>query len=127
VTATTTGTRVVALLGIAFWVVSGAWAFASPASFYDAVATYPPFNAHFLRDIGSFMLGLGAGLGVALRWRDALAAALAGSAVGATFHVAAHVIDLDQGGSLADILGLAVLALAFIAAALAQHRRAQQV
>jgi hypothetical protein len=126
VTATTTGIRVVALVGIAFWVVSGTWAFASPASFYDAVATYPPFNAHFLRDIGSFMLGLGAGLAVALWWRDALAAALAGSAVGATFHVASHIIDLDQGGSWVDIVGLAALALALGAAALAQRRRAQQ-
>jgi hypothetical protein len=121
--AKTTGTLVVALGAIAFWIVSGAWAFASPASFYDAVATYPPFNAHFLRDAGAFMLGLGGGLVVALRWRDALAAALAGSAVGATFHVAAHVIDLEQGGSLADIAGLTALAVALVAAAVAQRRR----
>lgn len=120
---TTTAVRVVALLGIAFWVVSGAWAFASPASFYDAVATYPPFNAHFLRDAGSFMLGLGGVLAFGLWWRDALAAALAGSAVGATFHVAAHVIDREQGGSLSDTLALAALAIAFAAAAAAQRKR----
>ena len=121
--ATTTGTRMVAVIGIAFWVVFGAWAFASPATFYDAVAAYPPFNAHFLRDSCAFMLGLGAGLAAALWWRDALAAALGGSAVAATFHVAAHVIDRHQGGSLADTLGLAALAAAFVATAVAQRRR----
>lgn len=117
-----TAVRMVALLGVAFWLVSGAWAFASPASFYDAVAAYPPFNAHFLRDAGAFMLGLGGGLVFGLWWRDALAAALAGSGVGATFHVAAHVIDRQQGGSLSDTLALAALAVAFAAAALAQRK-----
>lgn len=120
---TTTGTRAVAVLGIAFWLVMGTWAFLTPAGFYDAVATYPPFNAHFLRDAGAFMLGLGAGLAVALRWRDALAAALAGSAVAALVHTAAHVVDRAQGGSLWDTLGLAALAVAFVVAAAAQHRR----
>ena len=121
---TTTGTRAVALIGIAFWVIFGAWAFAAPAAFYDAVATYPPFNAHFLRDAGAFMLGLGAGLATALWWRDALAAALAGSGVAAVFHTAGHVIDRELGGSLGDTLGLAVLAVALVVAAVAQHRRA---
>lgn len=119
----TTGIRIVALLGTAFWLVSGSWAFAAPAAFYDAVATYPPFNAHFLRDAGAFMLGLGGGLAIALWWRDALAAALAGSAVGAAFHTAAHVIDRAQGGSLSDTLGLATLTVAFVLAAVMQHRR----
>lgn len=118
----TTGTRIVAGVGIVFWVVSGAWAFAAPAAFYDSVATYPPFNAHFLRDAGSFMLGLGGGLALGLWWRDALAAVLGGSAVGAVFHVAAHVIDRHQGGSLGETLALGVLAVAFVIAAVVQRR-----
>lgn len=120
---TTTGIRAVALLGIAFWVGSGAWAFASPDSFYDAVATYPPYNPHFLRDVGTFMLGLGGGLVFGLWWRDALAAALGGSAVAGTFHIASHVLDRHQGGSLVDTVALSVLAVAFIVAAGAQRRR----
>ena len=120
---TTAGTRAVALIGLAFWVVFGTWAFAAPASFYDAVAAYPPFNAHFLRDAGAFMLGLGGGLAAGLWWRDALAAALAGSGVAAVFHTAGHVIDRELGGSLGDTLGLAVLALALVVAAAAQRRR----
>lgn len=123
---TTTATRAVALLGIAFWAVSGAWAFASPASFYDAVAAYPPFNAHFLRDAGSFMLGLGGALAFGLWWRSALAAALAGSAIGAVFHVAAHVIDREQGGSWVETAGLAALAVAFVVAAVVQRRAQAQ-
>ena len=119
----TTGARVAAWLGVVFWVGSGAWAFASPASFYDALATYPPFNAHFLRDAGAFMLGLGGGLVLGLWWRDALAAVLGGSAVGGVFHVAAHIIDREQGGSLSDTLGLAALAVVFVAGALTQRRQ----
>jgi peptidoglycan/LPS O-acetylase OafA/YrhL len=120
----TSPVRAVAALGILFWLASGLWAFASPSSFYDAVATYPPYNAHFLRDAGAFMLGLGGALGLGLWWRDALAAALGGSAVGGALHVAAHVIDRHQGGSLGDTLALTVLALAFATAAVAQRRRA---
>jgi hypothetical protein len=119
----TTGVRIVAGLGIIFWVVTGLWAFSSPASFYDAVATYPPYNPHFIRDIGAFTLGLGGGLALGLWVRDALAAVLGGSAVGGGFHVAAHVIDREQGGSLADTLGLAALAVAFVVATIAQARR----
>lgn len=122
----TTGARVAAWLGVVFWVVSGAWAFGSPASFYDAAATYPPFNAHFLRDTGAFMLGLGGALVFGLWWRDALAAVLGGSAVGGIFHVAAHILDREQGGSLTDTLGLAALAVVFVAGALAQRRQTQR-
>lgn len=122
----TTGARVAAWVGVVFWVASGAWAFGSPAAFYDAVATYPPFNAHFLRDAGAFMLGLGGALIFGLWWRDALGAVLAGSAVGGSFHVAAHVIDREQGGSWSETLALAALALIFAAGALAQRRREQR-
>ena len=34
--------------------VVGVWSFVSPGSFYDVVATYPPENDHFLKDIGSW-------------------------------------------------------------------------
>jgi hypothetical protein len=30
-----------------------------PHSFYDNVATFEPYNRHFLHDIGAFTIGLG--------------------------------------------------------------------
>jgi hypothetical protein len=33
-------------------VATGLWAFAAPRSFFEVVATYPPFNEHLLHDIG---------------------------------------------------------------------------
>ena len=48
----------------------GLWAFAAPQSFFNTTATFEPYNEHFLHDIGSFMLGLGATLLLATRMTD---------------------------------------------------------
>ena len=66
----TTVTRLALVVGIAFWVGFGLWAFVDPRSFYDALATFKPYNKHFLHDIGAFQIGIGAGLYAATRWRD---------------------------------------------------------
>lgn len=111
-----------AWLAIAFWGVGGAWAFLSPATFFDSVANFPPYNAHFLRDAGAFMLGLGAAIALALRWTGALAVALGATAVAGVFHVISHVLDRAQGGSLRDTIGLGVFAVVVSVAAWAQQR-----
>ena len=115
--------RAIAILAVVFWAVFGMWAFAAPASFYEAVAVYPPFNAHFLRDAGAFELGLAGAVAAGLRWRDALATALAGTAVAGVFHFAAHVIDSERGGSFATTTALGVLAAIFVAGAILQLKR----
>jgi hypothetical protein len=94
----------------------GLWAFFAARSFYDAVATYPPYNEHFLHDIGAFNLGLGAVLLLTLKWSDALLLALAGNAVGATFHAASHIADAEINGPRDPIL-TTLLAVTLIAAA----------
>ena len=103
------------ILGIAAVCNTGAglWAFAGPRSFYDLIATYPPNNAHFIRDIGAFLLGLGAVLIGALVWRDAAFVVLLGSTVAAGFHWASHLIDRHHGGTGADpwLTGLFALLL----------------
>lgn len=122
-TGTDRGARLVAGLSGAVFAIFGAWAFAAPRSFFDTVAVFEPYNAHFVRDIGAFQLGLGAVLLLALVWRDALLVVLAGVGLGSAFHVAAHVIDRDLGGTPAtDIPFFAVITVVLIAAAVSRAR-----
>lgn len=92
---------VVALAAI-FQVGTGAWAFFAPESFYDAIATFPPYNVHFLHDIGAFLIGIGVALAAALLWRDALFVVLLGGAIGGSIHWVSHVLDRDHGGAASD-------------------------
>ncbi len=96
----------------------------APQNFFETLADYPPYNEHFLHDIGAFQIGLRATLVFALIWRsDALLVALAGCGVGGAFHIWAHLTDHDLGGETYQtvIIGL-VAALLFTGAAM-QWRR----
>lgn len=93
----------------------GAWAFLDPSGFYAAAAVFPPYNRHFLHDIGAFQLGLGATLLLTQVWSDALLVALAGTAVGAMVHFVSHLTDRSLGGRPSTDLPL----LGALAAALA--------
>ena len=118
--------RGVALLGAAAFLGFGLWAFVAPAAFYDTAAVFPPYNAHFVRDIGAFQVGLGAVLGLAAfpDRVEGVAAALLGVGTGGLVHAVGHVLDSDLGGNPAlDIPGLGLLALALLAAGVARLRR----
>ena len=91
------GKRRVALAAGVGLAGTGLWAFFAPASFYD-FATYPPYNRHFIHDVGAFLLGLGAVLAIAGFVRDGLFVAVGGNAVGAWFHGISHLIDKEIGG-----------------------------
>ncbi|HEX2030644.1 MAG TPA: hypothetical protein VHL78_04480 [Actinomycetota bacterium] len=107
------GPRIVAGAAGVGLVGSGAWAFLFPGSFYETLATFPPPNVHLLRDIGAFLIGLGAVLVFSLAWSDALLAGLAGVAVGSALHLVSHVVDLDRGGSpVRDLVLLSLLTAA---------------
>jgi hypothetical protein len=108
-------TAVTALAAI-FHVGSGAWAFFAPTSFFDVIATFPPYNVHFIHDIGAFLLGIGVALASALRWRDALFVVLLGGTVAASFHWISHVLDHDRGGAASDPWTLGAFALLLVAA-----------
>ncbi len=101
-------------VGAAFFIGVGLWAFFGPRSFFDQLATFEPYNPHFLHDIGAFQVGIGAALAAAL-WRrtDAIFAALAGAGVGSAFHTVAHIRDNDLGGMDSDpyVFGIAALLL----------------
>lgn len=111
--------RGVAFLGVAFWLVTGAWAFFAPQNFFENVGTFEPYNEHFIHDLGAFSLGLGAVLVLALLGVPALATALGGGAVAAVFHELAHIIDSDKGGRDTDPIGLGIVAVLTLAAAAA--------
>ncbi len=93
----------------------GIWALVDPSSFFDNVADWPPYNRHFIHDIGAFQVGLGAVLLFALIWRsDAVLAALGGAAIGGTLHWIAHSTDEELGGSDTDPYLLGVVALILV-------------
>jgi hypothetical protein len=113
---TTTGNFTRLLVGIAAVLLlgTGFWAMLSPESFYAAIATYPPFNRHFVHDIGVFQLGLGASLALALIVSDALLVALGANAVAASAHFVSHAIDRDLGGQPSDPLTIGLFALVLL-------------
>src|SRR5688500_16975185 len=82
---------VVAVASGVLLVTTGVWAFSAPRSFYRVIAEYPPYNEHFLHDIGAFLAGLGAALIVIGFITDALAVALLGNAVAAALHTVSHI------------------------------------
>lgn len=106
--------QAVALVGGLFFMGPGLWAFLGPRSFYDNLATFPPYNEHFLHDVGAFQIGIGVTLLLAIWWRDALVVALAGAGVGAGVHTLAHLLDRDLGGRTSDIVSLAVVTVLLV-------------
>ncbi len=121
------GTRTVtAAISImsASMLVFGFWAWLAPRSFADL--TNFPVHVHFLHDAGVFQIGIGVMLLTALRWRDALTVVLIGFLTANTLHAVNHAVDLDQGGHLGDVLGLAGLSvIAAVALYLHLHTREQ--
>jgi uncharacterized membrane protein len=93
--------RAVAIVGGVTFIAVGVWAMVDPRSFFEAVATFEPYNQHFVRDLGAFQIGLGAVLllaGIPSR-ADGLTVALLGVGVGAALHTVSHIVGRDLGGS----------------------------
>jgi hypothetical protein len=108
---------VVAALVAATMLSTAAWALAAPRSFYDTVATYPPYNVHFIHDIGAFIGGVGAAAAAAFVVRRPLTVALVGNAVAAVLHAGSHIADRHRGGFASDPWAMSLIALVLLAAA----------
>lgn len=104
---------------------TGVWAFAAPHSFYDTIATYPPYNRHLFHDIGAFTIGLGLAFFIAMRVRSALTVAIAANAAAAVLHAISHIIDRDLGGKASDPWVLSAVGLALALPAIRRMRGAR--
>jgi hypothetical protein len=114
-----TSIKVVAALAGLFYLTFGVWAFAAPESFFENIASYPPYNEHLIHDLGAFQIGIGVAALAGLLLSDALAAVLAGVAAGSLMHGISHIVDHGLGGRASDpwtvsLFGLIAL-LAFLA------------
>lgn len=117
--------RIVAALAGATFALFGLWALIAPESFFEQLATFAPYNQHFIQDIGSFQIGLGATLLLAVAARtDTLATALLGAGAGGVAHAISHIIGRDLGGKPArDIPVFLVLSATLLVAGWMQATR----
>lgn len=87
---------VVLLVVAAQQILLGLFALIAPGAFYDTIAPYPPDNDHFLKDVGSWQVALGAAALYAVRrpaWRAPMLAVLA---LQYGLHAISHAIDVGQ-------------------------------
>lgn len=103
----------------------GIWAFVAPRSFFDQVATFPPFNEHHFHDLGAFQGALGATLLIGLRVRNGLIVAMLGNLLGAVVHFISHLMDSDLGGRSTDPVAMGFLAAALVFALLVYRQQPQ--
>ena len=115
--------RTITAVGAGFFLLGGIWSLVAPRSFYDTLATYPPFNDHLFHDIGAFQIGIGVGALAGIFGRDALSAGLAGAASGAILHAVSHFIDVGEGGQSSDPWALSAFALLLTVAWVIHWRR----
>ncbi len=101
---------------------TGTLALVAPGAFYDAFAGYPPQNDHFIMDLGSWQVALGA---IALfgarrpAWRVPLLGFLA---LQYTLHTIPHILHVDDAdtaghggfGLATQAFGAVVLAALFL-------------
>lgn len=114
--------RLVLLVGGLSLLVPGVWAFVAPEGFAESIATFDPYNEHYLHDLGAFQIGIGVAALVALRWRDGAIVGLSGFVAATGVHAVSHVIDRDLGGRAIDGPSLIVLALLGLAALVSRAR-----
>lgn len=112
-----------AVCGLAM-VVFGVWALRWPISF-AALIDFPPYNEHLLHDVGTFQIGIGASLLLALVCPDALTVALGGFIVAGGLHTFNHGIDLPLGGHPSDPWALGALVVVAAIGLATQPRRSR--
>lgn len=115
--------RVITWAAGLFLLGAGLFAFLAPAAFFDAAASFEPYNAHLIRDIGAFQIGLGAVLLLALSIDDAPIVALGGVGLGSLVHTMGHVLDRDLGGVPARDIPFFIALTALLLGAAALRRR----
>ena len=119
-------TRVIAVVIGAFLLLTGAWSFLSPMSFFDNVANFAPRNIHLLHDVGAFQVGLGLVLILPVALRAPLRVPLIAVLVASVLHLFAHVEDNSLGGHTITDLSVLTLICVVLAVALVMEMRASR-
>jgi len=98
-----------AVLGV-INLLQGGWAWFAPRHFYDTfpgfgqrwTATYPPYNAHLITDLGATFIAFGVLLTLAalLRDRRVTVVVLVGVLVFSVLHLVFHMLHRDVEGGL---------------------------
>lgn len=89
---------------------------ASPGTFFDQIGPYSPRNDHYIRDVSSFYLALGAVAIVAWRRPSWRVPVLAFSLLHFVFHSVNHLVDIGEADP--EVLGPINLASLVVTAAL---------
>lgn len=110
--------KVVCLVTGLYYTTFGALLFFSPHTFWSRIATIGPFNEHYARDVGSFLLPLGVLLLVATsepaQFRLIIVFAVAASALHAISHLADGIRCPRDFVSNACLAAVAVLLAAIV-------------
>ncbi len=83
---------VIALAGLSYLLVGLAQLFA-PRWFFDNIGNFPPFNRHYLGDLGAFISAIGLGLLMAARDPRKHRLLIGAAAAGSLLHVVNHLYD----------------------------------
>ena len=115
------------LISAVISVATGVLLWAAPGFFYDNVGPFGPKNGHYMGDVATFYLALGAAQYAAARWPAWRVPVLAVSVVQSALHAINHLIDIGNAdpGWLGpvDFAGIA-LATALFAWMLSAARKA---
>ena len=80
----------------ALHLLSGLFMALAPRTFYDQLGTFPPFNAHYVRDLATWYVAFGVALLLAARRPAWQAPLLALVVVQYALHVVNHVLDVGD-------------------------------
>lgn len=83
---------IVGLSSVLFVLTGGLLLFA-PRWFFQNIGDFPPYNRHYMGDLGSFLLPLGLALLFAVRNPARHRLLIAAVAVGSALHVVNHLLD----------------------------------
>lgn len=108
--------QVMVIIAGLVYLFSGVALLAAPVWFFETIGNYPPFNRHYLGDVGSFLLPLGAGLLVAAKdltkHRSLIIVAVAGSILHALNHLYDAILSRESVAHwLTDTIPLIALGL----------------
>lgn len=117
--------RVVAALGIYHFVL-GAVMVVVPRTFFDEIAAFGTYNAHFIRDLATFYVALGAVMLIAARRQSWRRPVLTFAVLQYTFHVVNHTFDVNESepGWIGPLTLIALAAVGALLWALVQIDRA---